>query len=96
MTEVVHQYLGNPFISTWTVSDTDLDKSISLPLLTDGKYDFIVEWGDATKSHFTSYSDLLTIKVAPVFEGSAACNLIFSSSGLKAISPRGEVSHCRG
>lgn len=41
------------FVSKWKILSDD--ESISLPLVENGNYDFIVNWGDGTKSHITSW-----------------------------------------
>ncbi len=54
----------NPFVSVWTVSPPTTknatssfngSKPISLPLVATGTYDFIVDWGDETSDHITSF-----------------------------------------
>ncbi|MFA7252592.1 MAG: BspA family leucine-rich repeat surface protein [Candidatus Paceibacterota bacterium] len=49
----------NPFLSIWkthSISDgSSEDDQIRLPLESDGEYDFIVDWGDETTSHITSW-----------------------------------------
>ena len=61
---IIYAYLGNPFITTWRVNGlpSQLRSSskkfkkkhvIMLPLEPEGKYNFIVEWGDGTSDHIT-------------------------------------------
>ena len=62
---ICFEYLGKPFISTWSVgtrnthledSNAMFPMSISLPLSSDadgGEYDFIVDWGDGKSDHIT-------------------------------------------
>ncbi len=40
------------FVSKWRVSEGE---QIALPLVENGNYDFVVNWGDGTKSHITSW-----------------------------------------
>ena len=51
---IVHDYLGDPFISTWQVGG-DYGLKIFLPLDCDGKYNFIIDWGDGTSDQITSF-----------------------------------------
>ena len=56
---IVHDYLGNPFVTLWEVHDGGL---IRLPLpepTIDNApwYDFVVDWGDGMKNHIRAYSD---------------------------------------
>ena len=56
LSDIVFEYLANPFISTWII--TRQMPSISLPLEGDGGlYDFIVEWGDGTPAQHITSSD---------------------------------------
>lgn len=49
----------NPFITRWKTDNTSGsssdNKTIELPLLEDGDYDFEVDWGDGKKERITSY-----------------------------------------
>ena len=71
LADIVSDYLGNPFISTWQVGtqyvhigDKELDEKdelkthamhITLPLDADGTYDFTVDWGDGSSAHIVSH-----------------------------------------
>ncbi|MDD3178189.1 MAG: BspA family leucine-rich repeat surface protein [Candidatus ainarchaeum sp.] len=52
---------SNYFISTWDTTKTSTGSSeynqIMLPLVSDGNYDFTVEWDDGTTSQITSWDD---------------------------------------
>ena len=52
--KIVHDYVGKPFISTWQVGG-DYELKITLPLETDGKYNFTVDWGDGKSDQITSF-----------------------------------------
>ena len=54
LADIVYAYIGNPFISTWNIHQDDEDRSIILPLLPDGTYNFLVFWGDGTSSRIKS------------------------------------------
>lgn len=57
----VKRDLGTPFISTWdtrnTKSGSTPSNAIQLPLINNGDYNFIVDYGDGTKKRVTSYND---------------------------------------
>ena len=66
LADIVHDYLGNPFISTWSVGTdyVSLDNlqlqnthamHITLPLDPDGTYDSVVDWGDGSSAHILSH-----------------------------------------
>jgi surface protein len=44
-----------PFVTTWAASNT-----IQLPLVSDGEYDFVVNWGDGSSDHITSWNQAET------------------------------------
>lgn len=46
---------GGDFVTRWSVAEED--RSITLPLIDSGSYDFAVDWGDATSDTITSRSD---------------------------------------
>ena len=54
---IVHDYLGMPFVSTWLVDDK---RTIVLPLESDGKYNFTVDWGDGKHDQITSFDQAET------------------------------------
>jgi surface protein len=49
------------FSSTWNTSDTSAGSSnavqVALPLVSDGTYNFVVDWGDSTDDTITAYGD---------------------------------------
>lgn len=52
-------YDPTAFITKWQTDKQESDQnSITLPLVSNGTYDFIVEWGDGTSSHITNWDDL--------------------------------------
>lgn len=57
---VTGTYVPNPFNSTWDttlISDgSSANNQITLPLGPEGTYNFIVNWGDDTTSHITSWN----------------------------------------
>ena len=64
LSDIVHAYVGAPFISTWNVGtiyphpyqgDIKLPMYVTLPLASDGKYDFVVDWGDDSSNHITAF-----------------------------------------
>ena len=57
--KIVHNYVGNPFISTWQVGGA-YENKISLPLESDGKYNFTVDWGDGKSDQITSFDQAET------------------------------------
>ena len=59
VTGIVHDYLGNPFVTLWEVHDGGI---IRLPLpeppIDNAPwYDFVVDWGDGMKNHIRAYND---------------------------------------
>ncbi len=66
----------NPFISTWYLSSPD---TISLPLVSNGTYNFTVNWGDGTSNTITSF-----------FSGNKTHN--YSSGGIKTITIDGVIN----
>ena len=48
------------FTTVWKTDNSGISAAnqISLPLVSNGVYDFIADWGDGTSSHITSYSDV--------------------------------------
>ena len=64
LSDIVHSYMRTSFISTWTVGttyshsligDIQLPMYVTLPLASDGKYDFEVDWGDGSSNHITAF-----------------------------------------
>lgn len=47
------------FVSTWNTEETgdSNDDQISLPLTSNGSYDFVVDWGDGTQNTITAWDD---------------------------------------
>jgi len=52
-----------PFICSWEVDSSDL--KITLPLVSDGRYDFHVEWGDNTSDNITSHEQGMHLYASP-------------------------------
>jgi hypothetical protein len=48
-----------PFISVWKTDNRGVSatRQISLPLVENGHYDFLVSWGDGTSSEIDSWDD---------------------------------------
>ena len=59
LAKIVHEYVGKPFISTWRVNKR-CGYKISLPLESDGKYNFTVDWGDGKSDQITSFDQAET------------------------------------
>jgi len=58
--KIVHNYyVGKPFISTWQVGGL-YEHKIALPLKSDGKYKFTVDWGDGKSDQITSFDQVET------------------------------------
>ena len=57
--KIVHDYVGKPFISTWQVGGKYAHK-IALPLESDGKYNFTVDWGDGKSDQINSFDQAET------------------------------------
>ena len=70
------------FSTTWNTLNTSTSSSesnqISLPLVSDGNYDFTVNWGDGSTSEITSYDDSDKIHT-------------YSSSGIYDVNISGEI-----
>lgn len=49
---------GRGFITEWTVSGDETDRTITLPLTDNGVYDCTVYWGDGDSSIVSSFSDV--------------------------------------
>lgn len=47
--------ISDSFISTWTT--TTANEVIALPLVSDGSYNFTVDWGDGNSATITAYND---------------------------------------
>ena len=77
------QILTN-FVSTWNTANISVgssgNKSINLPLFSDGVYNFVVDWGDGTSNTITAYNQpqknhtyssigTYTITIKGVFKG---------------------------
>ena len=59
LTSIVEAYLSKPFISRWAVGNTSfyiLPMHVTLPLTRDGKYDFMVDWGDKSSDYITTFN----------------------------------------
>jgi len=72
LTCVVFGYIGNPWAFTWEV--TGGDTLSTLPWTDDGKYDFVVEWGEGhisknEMSHTYSAPGQYTVYIDGLFEG---------------------------
>ena len=46
------------FVSVWKIEEDDLYKSIILPLVRTGSYDFVVDWGDGSKNSVSDWDDI--------------------------------------
>lgn len=53
-----HSIVSGDFISTWTV--TAASKAITLPLMSTGTYDFVVDWGDLSSDTITVWNEAAT------------------------------------
>ena len=53
LADIVSEYAGHPFISTWRIANSN--KTICLPLQADGVYDFVVDWGDGHNARIRSH-----------------------------------------
>ncbi len=49
---------ANQFVSVWKTDNTGFsnDDQIKLPLISDGNYDFLVDWGDGSQDRITSWN----------------------------------------
>ena len=56
---IIYDYVGKPFISTWQLGGKYKHK-IALPLESDGKYNFSVDWGDGRSDQITSFDQAET------------------------------------
>ena len=54
----ITSFVSSPFIATWKTDNSNtLNKTVTLPLVTGGTYNFIVDWGDNTFSEVSSFGD---------------------------------------
>ncbi len=55
----IASFVSSPFITQWKLDNSStLNTSVTLPLVSGGTYNFIVDWGDNTTSEITSYADM--------------------------------------
>lgn len=64
------------FVSKWRIVNDG--ESIALPLVSNGIYDFIVNWGDGTRSHITTWDQVDSTHT-------------YAKSGVKTISITGTI-----